>query len=51
MVLVNVYRVVGGSSIVGFLISFIGSSSIVRDEAIRGWRNWLREDPLVRLYR
>ena len=22
-----------------------------RDEAIRGWRNWLREDPLVRPYR
>ena len=22
-----------------------------RDEAIRGWRNWLREDPLVHLYR
>ena len=21
-----------------------------RDEAIRGWRNWLREDPLVRPY-
>ena len=22
-----------------------------RDEAIRGWRNWLREDPLVHPYR
>ena len=22
-----------------------------RDEAIRGWRNWIREDPLVNLYR
>ena len=22
-----------------------------RDEAIRGWRNWLREDPLVRPYK
>ena len=22
-----------------------------RDEAIRGWRNWIREDPLVHLYR
>ena len=22
-----------------------------RDEAIRGWRNWLREDPLVHPYK
>ena len=22
-----------------------------RDEALRGWRNWLREDPLVHLYK
>ena len=36
--------------IVGSLISFI---KVVHrgDEAIRGWRNWLREDPLIHLYK
>ena len=42
-----------GIFIVSFLISSMGSLCVIhsvvhrRDEAIRGWRNWLREDPLV----
>ena len=40
-----------GLSLVVFIIvpviSFMGWLFTRQDEAIRGWRNWLREDPLV----
>ena len=31
-----------------FILSFVVHR---RDEAIRGWRNWIREDPLVHPYK
>ena len=37
-----------GIFIAGFLIFIRRFVVHRRDEAIRGWRNWFREDPLVR---